>query len=164
MNLIILVHWIKKKIARANGKFNSSSELISLLSEKFSAQLPKLLFISLPLVALLLAGLYFRRKQWGYADHAILTLHLFSATFLILLLDLLLGHLFTALHWVNINKWVSGFFAIVFPIYYFASLKKFYQQTTGKTLLKTGFLLLGSFMVFLLVYILLLAFLFITLH
>ena len=157
-------HWIKKKIAKANGKFNSSSELISLLSEKFSAQLPKLLFISLPLIALLLAGLYFRRKQWMYADHAILTLHLFSATFLILLLNLLLGHLFTALHWVKINKWVGGFFAIVFPIYYFASLKTFYQQSTRKTLLKTGFLLLGSFLVFLLVFILLFAFVFISLH
>ena len=157
-------HWIKKKIAGTNGKYSSGSELASFLGEKFYAQLPKLLFISLPLVALVLAGLYFRRKQWMYADHAILTLHIFSATFLILLLNNIIGHLFTALHWLNLNKWVGGFFAILFPIYYYTSLKNFYQQTAGKTLLKTALLLLGSFLVFLIVFMLLFAFLVITLH
>ena len=103
-------------------------------------------------------------KYSSGSDHAILTLHIFSATFLILLLNNIIGHLFTALHWLNLNKWVGGFFAILFPIYYYTSLKNFYQQTAGKTLLKTALLLLGSFLVFLIVFMLLFAFLVITLH
>ncbi|MCX6264649.1 MAG: DUF3667 domain-containing protein [Bacteroidetes bacterium] len=137
-------HWIKKKIARANGKFNSSSELISLLSEKFPAQLPKLLFISLPLVALLLAGLYFRRKQWGYADHAILTLHLFSATFLLLAIQLILSLVFTMLHWNLINRILGIGFGILLPFFYYSSLRNFYAQSIRKTIWKTFLLLLGS--------------------
>jgi hypothetical protein len=137
-------HWIKKKIARANGKFKSSSELLTLLSEKFSAQLPKLLFISLPLIALLLAALYIRRKQWGYADHAILTLHLFSATFLLLAINLIFSLLFKSLHWNLINRILEIGFGILFPIYYYSSLRNFYAQTVGKTIWKTLLLLLGS--------------------
>lgn len=137
-------YWIKKKIARANGKFNSSSELLTQLSEKFLAQLPKLLFISLPLIALLLAALYFRRKQWGYADHAILTLHLFSATFLLLVINLVFSLLFKSLHWNLINRILEIGFGILFPLYYYSSLRNFYSQTVGKTIWKTLLLLLGS--------------------
>lgn len=145
-------HWIKKKIARANGKFKSSSELLTLLSEKFSAQLPKLLFISLPLIALLLAALYFRRKQWGYADHAILTLHLFSATFLLLAINLIFSLLFKSLHWNLINRILEIGFGILFPIYYYSSLRNFYAQTVGKTIWKTLLLLLGSALILVIIF------------
>jgi len=144
-------HWIKKKIAGTNGKFRSGSELATFLGEKFYAQLPKLLFISLPLIALLLKGLYFRRKQWMYADHAILTLHIFSATFLLLAINLIFSLLFTSLHWKLINRILEIGFGILFPIYYYCSLRNFYGQAVGKTIWKTLLLLLGS--AFILVFI-----------
>lgn len=137
-------HWIKKRIARANGKFKSSAELLTLLSEKFSAQLPKLLFISLPLIALLLAVLYYRRKQWGYADHAILTLHLFSATFLLLAINLIFSMICKWLHWDSVGRILGNGFVILFLIYYYSSLRTFYAQSVRKTIWKTLLLLLGS--------------------
>jgi hypothetical protein len=157
-------HWIKKKIAETNGKYSSGSELATFLGEKFYAQLPKLLFISLPLIALVLAGLYFRRKQWMYADHAILTLHIFSATFLFLATKLIFSMLFNALHWNLINRIIGIGFGVLLPIYYYSSLRNFYGQSRGKTFWKTFLLLLGSTFMLLIIFSISIVIAFLSLH
>jgi hypothetical protein len=70
---------------------------------------PQLLFISLPIFALILNILYIRRKQYVYVDHVIFTVHLFCATFIYILLIALSAKLK--------NLTGSGFFSLLSAIF-----------------------------------------------
>ncbi|GAO43153.1 DUF3667 domain-containing protein [Flavihumibacter petaseus] len=98
-------------------------------------QFPKMLFVSLPLYALILQLLYVRNKNLFYADHAIYTIHLYCATFIFLLL------------WFVFLKLNERSGSAILPIlqfllmtgiyfYQYKSMRKFYGQRRGKTILK----------------------------
>jgi hypothetical protein len=94
------------------------------------------LFFLLPLAALILQFLFFRKRK-KYIEHLILMTHLQSAVFVILILNLFLKIPF--LNWI--------FF--VFLYYYFIhSLYVFYNQNIGKILLKFQLFLLLYFFTF----------------
>lgn len=112
--------------------------------EKFFHSFPQLLFISLPIVALLLQLLYIRRKQFFYVSHVIYTLHLYCAIFVILFCLLMLSriHDMPWLHWV---VWIEVLLWIAIVVYTYLSMLTFYQQGQLKTFLKMsalGFLTL----------------------
>jgi hypothetical protein len=60
-------------------------EPVRALFDRFFHAFPQLLFVSLPIVALILNLLYIRRKQFSYVDHVIFTIHLFCAAFIFIL-------------------------------------------------------------------------------
>ena len=96
---------------------------------------PKVLFISLPVFALLLKLLYVRRKNFYYVDHGIFSIHLFIFSFLLLLVFFGLNALHTATQWgliiwMQIALWIYAF------IYYFRAMRRFYGQSRKKTFLK----------------------------
>lgn len=103
--------------------------------------LPQLLFISLPLLALLLKWLYFRRKQFYYVNHAIFSIHLYIFTFIVLLILFTLDAINSNyLHWryfILVN--ITFFFGLYF--YTYKAMRGFYQQRRAKTIIK--FLLLS---------------------
>ena len=76
---------------RATCSGNSSATMIH--------NCPKVLFISLPIFALLLKLLYVRRKQFYYVDHGIFSIHLYIFSFLILLILFGIGELKTDTGW-----------------------------------------------------------------
>lgn len=125
---------------------NTIRELIDFLLHR----LPYLLFISLPLFALILKLLYVRRKNFFYADHAIFTIHHYIFSFILLLLIFLLD---TARQRWNIG-WLGNIELVLFfawPLYLYIGMKKFYGQGWGKTFLKFLLVnLLGIFLVTLL--------------
>ncbi len=101
---------------------------------------PKILFISLPIFAFLLRLLYIRRrKQIFYVDHGIFTIHLYCATFILMLV--LLG-----LQKIKDNfdqGWLSWLITLLFLsvfVYEFIAMKRFYRQGWFKTFLKWGIL------------------------
>jgi hypothetical protein len=103
--------------------------------EKFMHSLPYMLFVSLPLYALFLKILYFRRKQFYYADHGIFLIHLYIFTFIILLL--LLG--INAIRSMAGIGWMGFLMAalMVFGLLYaLRAMKFFYKQGWGKTIVK----------------------------
>lgn len=157
-------HWLKKKIANANGLSQSGNNIGNFFIESLLALLPKMMFVSLPLFAFLLYILYRRKRIWGYTDHAILTLHLFSASFLILLVDFLLTNITKTLNWDNITSIIGTSFSLALLIYYFLSLKNFYGQSTLKTIFKMILLFFGSTMIFVLLFFVALGFAFVKLH
>jgi hypothetical protein len=96
---------------------------------------PQLLFVSLPIFALLLKLLYIRRKQFYYADHAIFTIHLYIFTFIALFILMMLNQLQDRMHWDWV-KWPATV-VVLYTIYYtYRSLKNFYMQGHIKTFLK----------------------------
>lgn len=100
---------------------------------------PKMLFISLPIFALFLKLLYIRDKNLLYADHAIFAIHLYCGTFIFLLGWFMLLRLGDVTHWGIVN-WLLGIAVILIYVYHYKSMRMFYGQPRGKTILK--FLLL----------------------
>jgi hypothetical protein len=85
------------------------------------------MFIFLPLFALILKMLYFRRKRF-YIEHIIFTLHFFSFIFFVLMFFILLNLLpFEVPRWIML--------VLILAYLYFA-MWKVYQQSWRKTLVK----------------------------
>ena len=112
---------------------------------------PKMLFISLPLFALLLKLLYLRRRDLYFSDHAIFTIHLYCATFIFLLAWFGLIKLEEYTNWGFLTALITiSVFLIYFYLY--KAMRRFYGQSRRKTIVKFLLLNLLSFimMVFLL--------------
>jgi hypothetical protein len=131
--------------------------------DHFLHSFPKILFVSLPFFALILQFLYFRRrKQYYYADHGIFTIHVYCATFILMLLIIWLNRIADAIAWrwpgVVIGVLKTGIILYMF-VYLFQALRTFYGQGRAKTLLKYLLLLIFAWLV---ITILLLLFLLIS--
>jgi Protein of unknown function (DUF3667) len=137
---------IEQRLVNEQGVF--IRELIS----NFIHNFPKMLFISLPIFALLLKLLYVRRKQFYYVDHGIFTVHLYIFSFLLLLVYFGIVELQsdTGWHWL---RWLLLPIFIYPFLYFYKSMRRFYGQGRGKTILKYILLFMLSFFVMLLIFI-----------
>jgi hypothetical protein len=109
------------------------------LIEHILHSFPKILFVSLPIFALILNILYFRHKQYYYVDHGIFTIHVYCATFILLLVVMLLSQLkdVVALTWIKITLDILIFADCIYlMIYLYKAMRGFYQQRRAKTFLK----------------------------
>lgn len=133
-------NWLAKQVNRKmidlNQKYGNDQQLLwKGILDKFVHSFPYLLFVSLPLYALLLKLLYVRRKQFYYADHGIFLIHLYIFTFLLLLFFFGFDKLDDITHlgiW-GLLQAILLFFGI---FYAYKAMKKFYGQGTAKTLFK----------------------------
>jgi hypothetical protein len=155
--------WIEKKIqsrykAKKEAMGGDDNKAIATLISEFQHKLPYLLFVSLPLFALILKLLYFRRKDFYYSDHAIFTLYHYIFNFILLLFYFGLDELQKWSHW-GIFKWLITIVMILWPLYLLIGMKNFYRQRWGKTIVK--FLLL-DILGFITLLILFLIFIFIS--
>jgi hypothetical protein len=108
----------------------------------------KMVFLLIPLFALLLKLLYIRRKRL-YFEHLIFSLHIHSFIFLLLILSLLSGFF---LH-------VSMFLVVLIAMAYaFIAMKRYYAQPVRKTLLKFILLSVSYLIIALPVFLFLLVF------
>jgi hypothetical protein len=91
-------------------------------------------------VAFVLQLLYIRRKQYYYVNHVIFAIHEYIAIFVLLLVFYGLGGLKKVTGW-EVFTWlaIATFISIFFYIY--KSMRNFYRQGRGKTIVK--FLLLN---------------------
>lgn len=127
---------LQKKQIEIDEKYRENpDEAVKKLAESVLHRLPYMLFVSLPLFAWILKMVYFRRKQFYYADHGVFTIHLYVFTFLLLMV--IFG--FNKLE--NLTGW--GFLSIVSVIlflglffYLYKAMRKFYGQRRGKTVVK----------------------------
>jgi len=125
----------------------------------FLHKLPYLLFLSLPLFALILKLLYIRRKQFFYFDHTIFSIHHYVVSFMILLVCFLFGRLYGVSGW-SFLKYLLWAMLLVLPVHLFSAMLTFYRQNWFKTTIK--FLLLNM-LGFISLVILFILFFFITL-
>jgi hypothetical protein len=150
-------NWLKRRVALKtidlNQRYkNNSAGLLRELIGDYIHNCPKILFISLPLFALLLKLLYVRRKQFYYVDHGIFAIHLYIFSFLILLILFGIGELKTFAGWKWLN-WIIGLLCIYMFIYYYKAMRRFYNQRRAKTIFKYILLFLCSFVVQLTIFI-----------
>jgi hypothetical protein len=110
------------------------------LMENILHSFPKILWISLPIFAMILNILYFRqKKQYYYVNHGIFTIHVYCATFiqLFLVLMLYLIRRATSISWVHIIIDLANFAIFLWMlIYLYKAMRGFYGQRRAKTFLK----------------------------
>ena len=148
-------HFLNKRLIALREKYNGKTGVFGQdFGKTFLLYLPKMLFVSLPITAWILLLLYIRRKRWWYTEHAILTIHLYCAIFIILLLQLFFSTIFTSLQMSAASEWSDSIINIGIPLYLFFTLYRFYQQSIGKTFLKMILFLLLQTISFSLLFIL----------
>lgn len=147
-------NWLERKLTyrqiEINEKYRGhAGDAIKTISEAFLHKLPQLLFVSLPLLALLLKLLYIRRKEFYYVSHGIFSLHLYIFVFIALLFFMSLGKINEHVHWGFITT-LRGLLSLSLFFYLYKAMRNFYQQSRAKTLLKFV-LLVFSFLITMLI-------------
>ncbi len=133
-----LEYWVNKKILLVK-KGRTQKEVYEKLMESVIRNIPKALFIYMPLFAFIL-WLFQSKKRWYYFDHGIFTLHYFS----FLLLASLILELFNFFVGLLGNNWILNSIIylvdtviIVYMLYYFfPAHHRFYEQSRLKTIIK----------------------------
>jgi hypothetical protein len=139
------LNWVSKQLSLKfrdyKERFGDDTQaMLSDFSNRFMHKLPYVLFVSLPLFALILKLLYRRKRNILYSDHVVFTLYQYILSFILLLLFFMVIALNQKLDW-RILSFVSGILMFSIPTYLFFSLKVFYGDGIMRTLLK--FLLLN---------------------
>jgi Protein of unknown function (DUF3667) len=133
--------WIERQLVykqiALNEKYkNNPKEIGKAFKSALIHSLPQILFISLPLLALILKLLYIRRrKQFYYVSHGIFSLHLYIFLFIAMLFLFSLSALNKNLHWGILN-FIFGVLTASLVVYTYLALKNFYQQGWIKTFFK----------------------------
>lgn len=127
--------WNKRSLTLKEKYGNNPRNAIKAFSDSFLHKLPYLLFLSLPLFALILKGLYFRRKHILYAGHGIFTIHHYIFSFLLLLLMMIWSSLYDSTGWGVWNILLT-ICIIIWPLHLLLSMRRFYKQSWIKTFFK----------------------------
>lgn len=143
--------WIQRAIQRrliiVDEKYSGDySKFNKALFEHAIHSLPKMLFVSMPLFALILSLLYIRRKQFYYVNHLVFTIHLFVFAFLILLLIFSVNKL-QKVTGINDFEWISGLLWVYMFFYLYKAMRRMYQQERAKTMIKYFLLLFTAFFI-----------------
>ena len=124
--------WLNKivlKLLTVNERIDSKQSFTELLSENFMHNLPKMIFLLLPFLALWMKILYFRRGV-PYMQHLILMIQSYNLLFLLATIVLLIemipgvGDIMTWLLWILV-------------IHFTLSLRFVFHQSWMKTILKS---------------------------
>lgn len=131
--------WFMRRLVRkeinVNNKYRYNPEAgMEKMVDSVIHRLPYMLFISLPLFALVLKLLYVRRKNFYYADHGVFTIHLYIFTFILLLLVFAIGR-YGASVWGPFGVLVVLLLLWLF-VYLFLAMRRFYGQSRWKTAIK----------------------------
>lgn len=158
--------WLQRKLTikeiELNEKYhNRTKEIFNAIGETLLHKLPQMLFVSLPLLALLLKLLYIRRKEFYYVSHGIFSLHLYIFIFIALLFIFGLSKMNESFHW-GIITFLKGLIIVFIFFYAYKAMRNFYQQRRGKTIVKFALLSFLFLFVMLLLFSLFLFFSFFT--
>lgn len=117
----VLKFWLERKIQVIKDKYKGrNDELKEKFIETIIHNIPKALFLYMPIFAFLL-WLFHSKRKWYYFDHGIFTLHYFSFLLLQVLIIYLVTHLLSMLK-SSIFETISNvltFLSIVWMLYYF---------------------------------------------
>src|SRR4051812_10680652 len=94
-----------------------------------------MMFVSLPLIAIILQLLYFRRKQFVYVNHSIFVIHNYIAIYLILLVVYFFSALRAWTGW-EIFTLLNVVLVISMFLYVYKAMRNFYKQSRGNIILK----------------------------
>ncbi len=128
----VVNYFMKKSI-----EFNKYPDPSAKIGEDMIKYIPKMMFLLLPLFALILKLVYIRKDRFYY-EHLIYSFHTHSAIFLAFIVCTFLGWL---THFFYDLSGLIGFIGFAYIIWYlYRSLRTFYGSTRWVTVLKLFFL------------------------
>jgi len=128
-------------LLKDRSKTEGKKRMVELMMEKFAHSLPYLLFISVPLIALLFQLIYIRHKEFFYVSNIIFTLHYYCLYFLASAITLVLSTI------GNFARPFSFLISFMSYAYLYIAMLNFYGQGWFKTLLKYFFILIFAFII-----------------
>lgn len=145
--------WISEEEAEAKARQicrkvvgDRGKSLLSGLQENF----PTMLFIFLPVIALVLKGLYPLSRRY-YVEHLLFVIHFHAFVFLVLILELLIVELAAT---IQFPTWpFTTVLSLYLPYYLYRSMRRVYGQSRGATLYKYVLLLFFYFFSLLLTFL-----------
>nr|WP_315179830.1 DUF3667 domain-containing protein [uncultured Flavobacterium sp.] len=159
-------YWMNKKIQIVKEN-NTQSEIIEKFISSFTHNLPKVLFVFMPIFAFFL-WLFHNKKRWYYFDHGIFTLHYFSFLLLLFLLLFLINKgltPFSELGLVTFIQVITNFVGIGWMVYYFfPAHHRFYGETRFISFLKSSLLFFINFILIIIILSIFAIYTFINLH
>lgn len=158
--------WFAKKLMKVTQK-KDSDEIIPAFIESFKHNIPKALFVYMPLFAFLL-WLFYDKKKWYYFDHGIFTLHYFSFMLLTILISTFLIQFIYLFGENGVTETIDISLNLIIPfwfIYYFyRASKNFYQGTRITSFIKSSLLLFLNTISMFFVLMFFIIYSFITIH
>jgi Protein of unknown function (DUF3667) len=148
--------WLLQKMQYRNQELKQKYKMdprngMNKMLETFLHKLPVLLFVSLPIFALLLKLLYIRRKKFYYADHGIFSIYHYIFSFFLFLLVFCLGEVSELTGW-ELFDWLALIFFLSGGVYLFMAMRRFYGQGFFKTLFKFILLNIGAILALVLLF------------
>ena len=143
--------WLQSSMRQACGRNPEDYE--ESVKRAFIANIPKMMFVFVPMMALLMLVLYWRPRRY-YVEHLVFYLHNHAAVFLLLLIQALLGWIAAWLGWSAFNGWVIAFVSIYTVWYVYRAMRVYYGQgrlLTFTKLCAVGFTYMIGFSITLLV-------------
>ena len=136
---------INRKIIQVNEKYSGNpDEAAKKLGESVLHRLPYMLFISLPLFALILRLVYIRRRRlFFFADHGVFTIHLYVFTFLLMMAIFGVSEL-EKLTGISDLDYLIVVLVLLLLFYLYRAMLNFYKQGKLKTFVKFLIVLLLS--------------------
>lgn len=134
-----------------NERFRSFIESPKLAVNKFFSLGPQMMFLLLPVFALLLKLLYIRSGRF-YMEHLIIALYSHSFILQVGVVSILVGELQSFISWnwlANIVGGLEAAFLYWIPVYLFLCQKFYYQQGWVKTAVKFALVSLTYSLIFL---------------
>jgi hypothetical protein len=137
---------IHREIALNKKYKNDSNAIITAFADKIAHSFPQLLFLSLPLFALLLKGLYVRQRGYHYVAHLIFSINLYIFAFLAMFLLMLVVKVeeMSGWNWLAFIKFIL-LFSVLF--YEYKSMRNFYKQNRLTTFFKFVLLNFGHLII-----------------
>jgi hypothetical protein len=93
----------------------------------FFATIPKMMFLFVPMMALVMSILYWRPRRY-YVEHLVFFLHAHAAVFLLLLIQALLGWIASWAAWSIIGEWVAAIIGLYSAWYVYRAMRVYYGQ------------------------------------
>jgi hypothetical protein len=132
------IAWLKNPLREACLRNISTGG--AAIKTAFIANIPKMMFVFVPLMALAMLLLYWRPRRY-YVEHLVFFLHNHAAIFLILLLETLLSWLALLLSWRTFKSWVIALTALYAIWYIYRAMRVYYGQ--GRLLTFTKLMMVG---------------------
>ena len=159
-------YWFLKKWLTVKEE-NTNEEIIEKFSESFTHNLPKVLFMYMPVFAFIL-WIFHDKKKWYYFDNGIFTLHYFSFLLLLILTLFFIDKLFMLfgenpiLTWVHFSLKSIGVFWILY--YFFPAHRRFYGEKIMISLFKSSVILFINVLIIAILMVLFALYTYINIH
>jgi hypothetical protein len=128
-----LEHMVVKQYFKVNSAYPEDADIAEVLLKQAVEMIPQLLFVLLPLLALVNRIVFFRRKKFWFMDHAVFVLHMATSLFITLWVIWWVDYGALIHAWLGWS-WISNSLTICWLVFYLISFIRFYELSWKRSL------------------------------